>query len=956
MNSMFHSISVKEFKYKDFVASFLYKEKETGYLNIKSDMFQMQSSLYSSSKYINLHINNLHSLSKEISLHGDIYVDKKSMRIYANTVLKVQNEININLYASMKNTHIVYILKNNHKIKSIHYLVDSFHLPKPVRYWLLDAIKMDFLNIEKATGFVDLNKPHEILTNIDIDATIHKLNYLYNPKLDSIHTETTQLQFKKGVLYIRPHKAYSYGIALDKSWLKIDFTKKEELLTLHLLFDDGILNKDVLHILNTYQIKLPFLQHTGKVKTKLQITVGLRNIDIQAKGSFYTHNANFDYLGLNIDVQKALIKLDNYDVSIQNMLASYKDIANATVNVAYNAQKSQGTIALNLSRVSLSNQKIKLFAKPLHVVYNISPKGDTIDVNKSTWTLGDKHLIVDPITLPFDLDKLIINVPTTNFNSPTFANGFIGGNFNLKKQTALFNLDLLSLKYKNIILKDSNTQFKIHYDKKLTLSSENDIHFDADGVNLTLSKLLMDITPSNLELKKVKINVNNMLFTELHSSYNLKKNTNLVHLNYLNIVDANTSLYKKKNIDLHMNTSPSLTTISCKELNTQFTMKKASWKFKTKSLSKFVADSPLLQQLKIEKGKLIVEKKSQDKTINLKAKLDYKYPFLIMNNKNIKTYNIKASIVKNQIDVNINDKIKVHIDDNIKINAKNCAIDLRELLKIKKNVQLPQSKSQAKSIVLNTKNVTLQLTKTRKILSDTISMQSDKDITSIQLKYNKGLASFRIKNNIFHLYGTEFNDKFMENLFSLSKFKGGEFEFSLKGTFENYNGAFYIHNTTVIKYKLLNNILAFINTVPSLLTFSLPDYNKNGLDVQTAYAKFHSVHGVFKISDFLVDAKEIDIVGKGEADFNKNSINFILNLKTDLGSDARKIPLVGYIFFDKDVVSTSMKITGKLSDPDIHSLLARDIAVAPLNILKRTILLPFHLLSNILPAKKDKKK
>ena len=46
---------------------------------------------------------------------------------------------------------------------------------------------------------------------------------------------------------------------LDKSWLKIDFTQKDEILTLHLLFD-GKLNKDLLKVLNRYKIKLPFLQ------------------------------------------------------------------------------------------------------------------------------------------------------------------------------------------------------------------------------------------------------------------------------------------------------------------------------------------------------------------------------------------------------------------------------------------------------------------------------------------------------------------------------------------------------------------------------------------------------------------------------------------------------------------------------------------------------------------------
>ena len=72
-----------------------------------------------------------------------------------------------------------------------------------------------------------------------------------------------------------------------------------------------------------------------------------------------------------------------------------------------------------------------------------------------------------------------------------------------------------------------------------------------------------------------------------------------------------------------------------------------------------------------------------------------------------------------------------------------------------------------------------------------------------------------------------------------------------------------------------------------------------------------------------------------------------LNLQTDLGSDASQIPLVGYILFDKESVSTTINLKGDLKDPEIESLIARDIAVAPLNIIKRTLSLPYDLFKNI---------
>ena len=183
----------------------------------------------------------------------------------------------------------------------------------------------------------------------------------------------------------------------------------------------------------------------------------------------------------------------------------------------------------------------------------------------------------------------------------------------------------------------------------------------------------------------------------------------------------------------------------------------------------------------------------------------------------------------------------------------------------------------------------------------------------------------------------------MDKLFALSKFKDGKLSFSMAGKTKDYKGLIHIKNTTVLDYKILNNILAFVNTIPSLVTFSLPGYSKNGLEVKSAYINFNSKDDIFDITDISLDSKEMDIVGRGTASFTKNEIDINLNLVTDLGSSISKIPVVGYILLGEDSISTSMSISGKLDDPNVKSLIVKDIAIAPLNIIKRTLLLPFHL-------------
>ena len=109
---------------------------------------------------------------------------------------------------------------------------------------------------------------------------------------------------------------------------------------------------------------------------------------------------------------------------------------------------------------------------------------------------------------------------------------------------------------------------------------------------------------------------------------------------------------------------------------------------------------------------------------------------------------------------------------------------------------------------------------------------------------------------------------------------------------------------------------------------------------------FHSKDDTINISDISLSSEEINIVGHGNASFKRNSIDLQLNLKSDLGSTVAKIPLVGYILLGEDTVSTSLSITGDLDNPDINTLIAKHIIIAPLNIIKRTFSLPFNLFKN----------
>ena len=141
-------------------------------------------------------------------------------------------------------------------------------------------------------------------------------------------------------------------------------------------------------------------------------------------------------------------------------------------------------------------------------------------------------------------------------------------------------------------------------------------------------------------------------------------------------------------------------------------------------------------------------------------------------------------------------------------------------------------------------------------------------------------------------------------------------------------------------------------TIGSLTTFSLPKYSQKGLLVKdgVVHVGINTQEGNVSIQEVFLGSDELTIVGKGDANYIHNKIDLLLNLQTNIANQVSKIPLVGYILFDGESISTTLSIEGKLDDPNVRSHLAQDIIVAPLNILKRTLLFPYDLL------KKDEKR
>jgi len=947
----FNSIVIDSFYYDDIKGSFKYHGKNRGFITLLSPDLNVSADISVQRDIITLEIENISDLKRDIHAYGNIYLDVKELNILTKININIADEANLTLLSQIGKEKLFYKIKSNKKILKYTNIINLLKLPKEVKYWAYDALKMKNIDIADAHGYIEFKKIEEAYKNFYLQAKVNNVGYTYNSKLDAIHANHVNLEFKNGSLFIYPKKAYSYDVSLGKSWIEVDFTQvKEELLSLHLLLNSA-LNKNILKILDAYKIKLPFVQKKGTLKTDLTLAIGLKNIDVDVRGSFYTKKANFDFAGSSIDIYNANIHLQNDKVKIHKMGLQYKDMAKANVDVTYNTHQQSGEINFNFKTVKIKDLSLKKESKPLVSILHIDKNHYTIDVKPSKWYYKKQLITLDSIKFPLNLKTLKLNIPRTSVKLKGVGSSFISGSINLKTMHTALKLDKLNFFYNDIKVNKLKSPIYLQYTDRLSISSKKEIVFSFSGSKYRVNKFHLDASNKEILIKDTTLQIGKFLKTKIYIKFKRVSKRANIRLDEFTLKDpdTNTLLYSKNKIILKAHLADNKTTISSKELGAEFLLQDSEWRFKLNSLSKIAKNSPLLRNLLLTKGRLEVYKKKNDKYIRFKSQINYPYKILVKNNIPVSKYKIRGKIDKKKIHIDINNNLSISIQDKIDIEMKNSVINLPQAIKVIKNLSLPTSnKSKALNIFVKGNDSYIYIGKKNKIKYTSLELQYKNKVLTSQLHYKNAKAELQLVGDRFYLKGENFDDQFMNNLFSLSKFSKGFLSFSFDGTFEQYSGLIYINKTLIKDFKTLNNVLAFVNTVPSLVTFKVPDYNTNGLFVQKAYIKFTQKNDIFNISDIYLNSKEIDIVGNGTADLIHDNIDISLNLKTDLGNEISKLPILGHLLLNNETLSTTLGIKGTLSNPKVESRVAKDIAVAPLHIIKRALHLPSDLVNDAL--------
>ncbi len=401
------------------------------------------------------------------------------------------------------------------------------------------------------------------------------------------------------------------------------------------------------------------------------------------------------------------------------------------------------------------------------------------------------------------------------------------------------------------------------------------------------------------------------------------------------------------------------------------------------NLSKLVPYAPILTLLDMKNGNISLTIPQNSDSILLSAKVDkLNYPLYYLNKNRVSTLQIEGSIKDDEL--NFTDKankikLKIALDEgDIDLNISDKFINIDEILESNipifkqmredsSDLQKDSSKDSPKNarnlgkndstmnLLIEGNNLTLGLFDYDIPFGESM-LKVTKNGFVANGKNKNGIANIILDSGTISIEANNFSADFVNAVFEKDIMEGGTF-----GVFGIYRDGRFVgdisaFDTTIKEMATLQNILTFIDAIPSLVVFKLPGFSASGYEVDDAQVRVGIDSNYLAIESININGSSVDITGNGVMDLKTHDLNVRLELSTikSLSSILNKIPIIGFLLLGEDgKITTDLTIKGTLESPQTEISLLEDTAKAPINILKR-VFSPFQVLIDEL--KKENKK
>lgn len=802
------------------------------------------------------------------------------------------------------------------EIKDISFLKQYFEKVSDlgIRSWLFEKIKFSNLQINHAQFQANLSKKR-FLTSIAKTANMSmsfKSPQIYlESHLEPITAKIATLKFGGERVKIHLEAPMYDGINLEGSSLEFSDLSSAPKLDIVIVSQDFRYTKALEDLLKIYDIKLPLDSIEAPIQADVKLFIQFfEESKVSASGLFKLEQGKVSLYSIPLYAQSATISLDitpDYGhVYIDAIHARYQNIADVDLHILLDTQK--------------------------------------------------KHLQARA-----DIYKLQINT-NNDINTAPYHDVFMN---TTSEQNTQKSQDFFSQNSAVLVPEDTNI-FSPKNDRQITpnLSIKN------SPEQLSRRKIIETIKAQAQEKFTQEIFNANPLKTLLPISLDQTNATKSLDEEKIDKVNEKDEAKKLSSLEFEVDFSDAkVTVLSIPDFAFKMIFQDELYTIEAQDFSKFIPYSPLINYLGITAGSLRISTpdfKAFGFTIHLS---DLSLPLYQKNAQKLSEISISGKIdssglnasspnqevsfstKKNQnninfknIDFNLDEFLQSEIPaiKEIFINKNHTKLTLAQIEEETQFIKEKQRYERAHNIdphitVVDCDNLVLTYQE-YKIPSDTINLRLRDGRLSADATYKNGVVNLDVVHDNIFIKASNFSGDFVDQVIKKNIVNGGLY--TLTGIYrdEVFNGELKIQNTLIKDFAILQNIVGFIDSVPSLIVFKNPGLGAKGFEIQQGHVVFAVNSKYIGLERINFIGSSMDIDGNGIVEKKSEEINMNLSISTvkNLSNIINKIPIVGYLILGKEgKISTNLIINGTLQNPKVQVTLAQDTITAPFNILKR---------------------
>ncbi len=329
--------------------------------------------------------------------------------------------------------------------------------------------------------------------------------------------------------------------------------------------------------------------------------------------------------------------------------------------------------------------------------------------------------------------------------------------------------------------------------------------------------------------------------------------------------------------------------------------------------------------------------------------IDNKECFFYENNSTCLTVlPMKGTFSDKGLELHAFDKRLFYNSNTSTIKVKELHLDLLKLLENKKKKMKEKAKKDTLSkIFIRGKNSIIGY-KSHQLLTDKydINLSSKGDFSFLGvLGHDRVMVTQN--ENYMSIKATKVTDKMLHPLINFTGLQKGKYSMKILKNKEGVStGEINIYGGVMRDFKTYNNIMAFINTIPSLATLNKPGFSNKGFDIKKGTIKFRLDKNILTLDSILIEGLSSSISGSGVVNIATKTLQVDVLIMTarEVGKIIGAIPIVGYILMgDNKSVTVGLKVTGTLNKPIVKNSAIKDTLLVPLEILKRTLTTPEYI-------------